>query len=215
MIVADSLYKFVEFVANQYQSGRISPDEFNTAWVRAETEYINSIFGVGRNTTTSTGATDAERDTMRVLRTAAILSNNKYGWMPLPNNYFRWGSLYLVHGIETGKVATLLSDDQWASRSDSKLSPPGKFTIAKLEGNGIIAKPVSSRFSLSYIRIPVTPVWAYTLDGNGRPVHDAVSSTNSELPEYLTNEIAFRICSYLGINISKVELVQYSEMKTQ
>lgn len=215
MIGADLLYNFVKLIGNQYQTGRMSPDEFNTAWKRAETEYVNTIFGVGRSPSSSVGGSDQEQDALRVLRTSSVISNDKFGWMDLPEDYLRWGSLYIITGLNSGKVVTLLSSDKWAARSESKLNPPIQYPIAKMEGERVLAKPVSSRFNLSYLRTPVTPLWSYTLDSNSRPVYDATTSVDSELPEFLTNEIAFRICSYLGINISKAELVQYSEMKTQ
>ena len=216
MINANTLYKFVEFIGNQYQSGRISPDEFNLAWERAEREYLNSIFTTGRVMQQgSAGGTDAEKDVLRVLRKNATLTNDKYGRVSLPQDYLRWDALYRITGVGQGDPVQLISQDQWASRSSSKLNPTSKYPVAKLEGNEVMVLPVSTRYNLSYIRTPVQPKWAFTLDGFNRPVYSAGSSINSELPEYLTNEIAFRICSYLGINISKAELVQYSEMKAQ
>ena len=214
MIAANSLHDFVSFIGNQYQTGRISPNEFNLAWKRAETEYLNSLLGKGRLREDSMGGTDAAKDILRILTTSTTITNDKWGEMDLPEDYFRFNAMDVVKGVKAGQRVSLLSPDQWASRSESKLNPVEKYPIAKLQGDKVIALPVSTRYNLTYLRTPATPQWGYTLDPFTRPVYDPATSVDSELPEYLTNEIAFRICSYLGINISKVELIQYSEAKT-
>lgn len=216
MILANTLYEFVKFIGNQSQTGRIIPDSFNLAWQSAEIEYLNDLMGEGKATKMeSFGGGDAALDSTRILTKSTLLVNDKFGWVNLPPDYFRWGALSLITGLNKSKPVQLLSDDKWAGRSNSQLNPPAKYPIAKLEGNSILAKPEASRYSLSYIRTPVTPKWAFTIGSNGRPVYDAGASVNSELPGYLMNQIAYKICSMLGINISKAELIQYAEMQSQ
>ena len=109
----------------------------------------------------------------------------------------------------------MISPDQWGASASSQLNPVSKYPIAKLIGSKVNVLPVNTRYELTYLRTPVTPSWGYTLDAFTRPVFDAATSVDSELPAYMINEIAFKICSYLGINLSKVELIQYAEAKTQ
>ena len=215
MILASELYDFVDYVANQYQTGRISPEEFNLSWKNAEIEYINEVMGRGKNAVDSMGATDAANDILRVFKATSVFSSNNWGEANLPEDYWRYVSLTMVEGIKTGRPVSLISPDQWGARASSQLNPVSKYPIAKLIGSKVNVLPVNTRYELTYLRTPVTPSWGYTLDAFTRPVFDAATSVDSELPAYMINEIAFKICSYLGINLSKVELIQYAEAKTQ
>ena len=67
----------------------------------------------------------------------------------------------------------------------------------------------------TYIKIPSSPVWAYSTIANGNAVYNATTSTQLTLPEHTHNEIAQRILSYIGISLREPEVQQYSAAKTK
>lgn len=68
---------------------------------------------------------------------------------------------------------------------------------------------------LTYLRYPAKPEWKYKTNPNGRPVYDPAASIDSEWGENNLNEIAVRVCSYLGIHLSRVDLLNYAEAQQQ
>ena len=67
------------------------------------------------------------------------------------------------------------------------------------------------RVNLTYLRKPIAPYWAFTVQNN-RPVYDPINSVDTEAPDDVMNEIMMMALSYLGINLREPELIQYSEM---
>lgn len=68
--------------------------------------------------------------------------------------------------------------------------------------------------SLSYLRKPATPEWAYTTV-NDEPVYDAGNSQDFETGETTHLEICMRILSAVGVNLRMGDIVQYAEMAEQ
>ena len=61
------------------------------------------------------------------------------------------------------------------------------------------------RVEFSYLRIPNTPVWAYTLVG-GVEQYDPLNSVDFDWSEILFTDIAKMILGYLSINLRDGEL---------
>jgi len=67
------------------------------------------------------------------------------------------------------------------------------------------------RVIFTYLRMPVTPKWGYTLDANNRPVYDPSTSVDLESSAETVNDIAMGALSLLGVSIKEPFLVQTSE----
>ena len=63
-----------------------------------------------------------------------------------------------------------------------------------------------------YYRMPVQPVFAYTVT-NDELIYDSGSSTEFEWPETCHMDLIRILFSYLGINLRSQEIVQYAEMQ--
>ena len=61
--------------------------------------------------------------------------------------------------------------------------------------------------NLTYLRLPVTPVWGFTTVA-GRPVYNAGTSVQSEWNDADLNKIIMRAAGLVGININDQLLVQ-------
>lgn len=71
--------------------------------------------------------------------------------------------------------------------------------IACVEGSQILVSPIGvPACTLTYFRLPVTPVWGYTIV-NTLPVYDAATSTNFEWPDILAPEIVNRTARILSV----------------
>ena len=70
---------------------------------------------------------------------------------------------------------------------------------------------VINKVKLTYVKIPTTPVWGFTLV-NDQPVYNSATSTNFDYPVSMTNDIAMIVLSKLGVNLMMGEIVQYAEM---
>lgn len=67
---------------------------------------------------------------------------------------------------------------------------------------------------LTYYRLPVTPVWGYTMVNN-RPVYNPATSVNFEWQPTETTRLVSRILGYMGMSIRDSELEQYAQQMTQ
>lgn len=215
MINANDLYTLVKFFANQNQTGRITPSEFNAAWAAAERELLNEKIGDGtRLKVGAQGRDQRTQDELDFLRRKTVVQPDSLAEADLPADYHQLNAIMRIDSKTLRTRVSLLNQDKWAERTSSKLLPVSSYPIAQLVGQDKVQiLPSNYRYEIHYLKKPTTPSWAFTTDANGRPVYDAGNSVNSEFPESLTNDVAFKICSYLGINISRVDLIQYSESK--
>ena len=67
----------------------------------------------------------------------------------------------------------------------------------------------------TYLRMPVTPVWGFTLDSNNRPVYDPLTSVDLESGSESVNDIAMGTLALLGVSIKEPFLFQTSEQFKQ
>ncbi len=72
-----------------------------------------------------------------------------------------------------------------------------------------------NKVSLTYLRIPNTPVWGSTVVNNRR-VYDASTSTDIDAPYLNKNDIAMIYLKYQGIHLNDTQLAQFAnEMQLQ
>jgi len=113
-----------------------------------------------------------------------------------------------VHHLDSDKIGHRLT-----SRN---LGPKLWHPMAALYGDHTQFYPIGAytEVVMDYLKRPARGEWAYN-SVSTIPVYDAAGSTDLEWDESLLNNLAFRICSRVGINLSKQEKVQYSEAKIQ
>jgi hypothetical protein len=116
------------------------------------------------------------------------------------------------------KIVELIpvDDNEIGYRLNSRIVPPTRdFPIMAYYDGYMQVHPIDlQRVTMTYLREPLRPVWAFTLV-NGRPVYDAANSVDVEFPFEVYNEIMVKILSYVGINLREGALMQYAEMKDQ
>lgn len=220
---ADEIYRFVNLISNTVQSGRVTPDRFNLMWNRAERQLFTEKYGNPKEYKTGRPIpgqvyeqTQKISDDLRPFKTRSVVMPSSNGHIQLPPDYAHLTYLNYFKSKEEEKPIDILVDDKWASRTSSNLIPTGKYPIANLRSDHIKVVPITTRVILGYLRYPSAVAWGYTISGTtGRPVYDPANSIDSEFPDELHNDIVIKICSYLGISLSKQELAQYTEIKNR
>jgi len=222
----NQVFNFVTFVSNKYQSGGLSPDNFNLACNVVSRELFNKLYGVPEDYKPGSpypaiayDVTQKITDDLRNFIHDATLLKNANGYFVLPADYAAFSSLsfnYVVNSQIPGQPPTsqvrfieVVTDSELRIRTNNSVIPPEpKYPIAVYKDAGIKILPnIINNVTLTYLKFPVIPVFAYTVV-NDEYIYDAANSVQSDFPDTLSSEFAMRIVRYLGINISDVELEQ-------
>jgi hypothetical protein len=231
MINIDRFKTFVYLIANKNGRGTLTPSQFNSATERALFAWTNNQvsnqkqYAPGRPVSqTSMQLDQASIDRLRHLKEVRDIRVIN-GEMPIPNGVNTdvnsevmpdyWSHSRLSHRYQSnGKIVTrpisVVNDNEWALSLGSEIvAPTKKRAIANYQSEIALIEPSNliNLVTLSYIRNPNTPVWAYTIVNN-RPVYDSSNSVDLDAPESAFNEIAMIMLEFIGIRIREPELVQ-------
>jgi hypothetical protein len=69
--------------------------------------------------------------------------------------------------------------------------------------------------TLKYLTLPTDIVWAYTLDGSGRPVYNPVGSVNPQWYDNDIDEVVARGLKIFGVSIKEGALLNYGQQVIQ
>lgn len=225
-------YKFVQFISNKNQRGNIKPDDFNLAAQRAQMDLFMQRYGNPAQYQYGSPKSRVQWQDSRKITDdlKQFLVQKQYpltdGKLNYPSDYSHLSSArgsFITNGEECGDNPTvdatnvdLVNDNELAYRLSSFIDRPSKrYPVLAFYDTYMQVYPKDMQsITLTYLRTPISPLWAYTLVGTN-PVYNASASTNFEMPEDTHNEICYRILSYLGINLRDGELSQYAEKMKQ
>jgi len=230
MINVNELYQFVQFVANKSQSsGTITPSQFNLVLKRAYTQWVTERYNdptkmsVGSNIPSRYGYQLNQKitdDIKHLIVDPAIYQVDKDGKLEYPGDYLHISSCRYKYrkqldceDIITKEVdVKAMKDSEIGHVLTSQIVPPTKrYPYLAFYKDYIQFFPKDlGQVVMTYLKKPDTPEWTYTTV-NGRPVFDTANSVDVDAPDEAMNEIAFRVLSFLGMNIREQMLVQYSE----
>lgn len=154
---------------------------------------------------------------LKVIRDYQVPSN---GRLTKPNDYLYFvnsdvNSFYVNKNKEqvaTRNSVDSMSESQYSNRVSSRVSPPTKQRPIMKEDNGHFQFfPFNVGIvSLSYLREPNTPVWAFTVVNNEQ-VYDAGNSVDFDLPYQFKDDLIWSICELLGVTVRQPDLIQASQ----
>lgn len=203
----------VELLSNKVQStGSITITDFNNASQIALFDEIKAQRKQYESNLISS-------DNLSSLKKVANLQVPSNGLVTQPSDYLYYSTArvkYFVDNQPKEIDVDVIKENELGQRLSSQVNPVTKrFPVLVLRNNAFQVYPTDVNYLvLTYIKVPATPVWAYTTS-NGRPVYDSANSVNFELPTELTNDIIYRICQTLGIRIKRQDLIQYGIAKEQ
>jgi hypothetical protein len=238
MINVNELYQFVNFVANKSQaSGNITPSQFNLVLKRAYTQWVTeryndpNKFAPGENTPARYGYQLNQKitdDIKHLIVDPKVYQVNSEGRLNYPDDYLHISSCRFKYKKQLSCGDTVIKEVDVKAMKDSEIGhiltsqivePTRRYPYLAFYSDYIQFFPKDlGQVTMTYLKKPEEPIWSYTLV-NGRPVYDdtpydPVTGTGSrdvDAPDEAMNEIAFRMLSFLGMNIREPQLVQYSE----
>jgi len=225
------IYDFIKFVGNKdYNGSYFAPDEYNSAIQVANLDNFKKEFGLPEQYKpgfpVSAQSADVNKKSMDRLGFLKVRNSSMTvtsGVMTLPVDFIYWDTLIYnfartIHGTMTTlpKVVELLKPEQFTERRGNWIKKPMVWKpICTIVGDTVRIMPVEiNSVEIYYWRMPVRPVFAYTIT-NDELVYNPGGSTEFEWPETCHPDIIRILLSYLGINLSSQEIIQYAEMQKE
>jgi len=117
----------------------------------------------------------------------------------------------------------MINEDERAERLNSQIDPVtatnpiGEVMQPDTLGNPTIQLYPAGTYTgtITMLRRPRKPVYAYTVISGRVIVYDSVNSVQLEWRETEINTILLKALSYLGINLSDQEVLAYSQLRNQ
>lgn len=227
----EEIYNFIKFIGDKdYNGNYFRPAQFNSALQGANIDLYHQASGLPaeyqpgspiarQHFEINQKSLDEVRNFKGHVYDQALTS----GKFTLPAAYVYHDSVsYKYQRNVDGTPTTLyrpveiLTENQLAARLGSwRKQPTTKNPVAVYRSSELQVYPATiSAVDFHYYRMPVQPVFAYTIV-NDDLVYDSGSSTEVEWPEVRHMDLIRIMLSYLGINLSHEMLVQYAEMQKQ
>lgn len=223
----NDIYNFVNLLADSYQSRKIAPDEFNQIVDNVNLDLFKLKVGLPEEYQVSAPfarqawqVSNKISDDMRYFITQTTIAKNvSTSIFAYPTNYGAFSSLRYRRVVnkdcDTPDVATrtieLVTDAELSERLDNTIiTPTTEYPVGAWYAAGWKVFPsIINSVELTYLRLPTTPVWGYTVDPTTDLVtYDPVTSVQVDYPKTLWVDFAIMCVRYLGINIRDNELYQ-------
>ena len=149
--------------------------------------------------------------------------NTVSGYIVLPSNsnYLNLLDVQVSYAISNRTLyapVLMINEDERAIRLNSQIDP---VTITSPLGE-IIAPRIIKLYptsgytgTVTYLRRPVKPVYAYNVISGRVIVFNEANSTNLEWNEATLNQVLIKSLSSIGINLGEADIMQYAQLKTQ
>lgn len=212
-------------MANQFQRGNISPTRFNLIINQGSISFLDYYLGQMQQYQYGSPASRVQFGVNETARTRLaplidkpiVLTPDATGFIPYPALFEQVDAMYDTSS-NYNRIRFVPQHKLPAYKSDP-IDPVATNPIYVIESGGFRIYPnqtddgiASPQIRLSFVHTPPTIVWAYTLDGNGRPVYNAGLSVGLWTYEVDCLEVVARALRFVGVNLQAGELTQFSEM---
>lgn len=229
------ILNWINYVCNKEQTGRtFTPEQYNVALGIANLRYYKKSYGLPEDYQLqgpfvrevyekSQYVTDKMRRFKVVMgdisNLAMIVDIN--GIAPIPSDYFHVSSVRYFNtasGVcnpdESQTDVEILMDAEWADRIGNSITKPSLGDpVCMFQASEIWFRPKAVNYiQFTYLRLPITPVYAYTVNADDSYSYDAANSTEMEWDDIDKIEIAKIILADAGINLNKGDITQYAEL---
>ena len=220
----DEVYSVLQTITAKEHDGFVSPTEFNDVAKQVQEEIfrgyledINRDQNRANRGFTNPGYANLVENQTQKLEPFMVTSSpiaQAGGVYPLP------ADVYLIdeNGIteSNGRVVEKVDNHKRAYLSTSSAAPSDLFPVHYINGTDVTILPatVTGSITITYLKKPSDPVWAYTV-ASGEPVYNEANSTDFELHASEFPNIVVRMLSYFGINLREGEVIQVAESLKQ
>lgn len=209
------IYQIVQFIANKYQDGYLSPDEFNRQFNWAQIQYFNKLVedlqGWDSNKRRIRLPMGNAEQVIQKLSPFKVPINSTVS--PINQQVIKPNTLLNILGMRTSddtKRIWRVESDRLPSHLASVIDPPSQSPIyCEYDGYYKVWPADIGSVNVDFLRKPNDAKWAYTLGGGGRPIFDSVNSINPEWDDQYIPEIVSRMMRELSVNLKDGELANY------
>ncbi len=211
----NEVYTLMRVIARKNQLESLSPVEFQACFNTAQRNYYDFLVGrveqyrydkptprVGLNMTDNVVSRLApfQKSATVALTTGA---GNK------PADFNKLLAMY----TPTNQRVFRIEEDRFAERLGDSIDPVNESNAFYVEqSTSWRVYPTSlASVTVKYLSVPVNVVWGYTIDGSGRPVYNAGTSTQPVWKDNDIDEIVARALKVLGVSIKESTLINYGQ----
>jgi len=203
-------------VSKNRQNGYMSPSDFNKTINQAQISFLDYLLGEFQQYQYSRPIAKVEFGQNAIVRqrlTPIIygynLSIDGTGFSSYPNDFQQVDAMNSIYGWNRIKY---VQQNYLSSYYNSKINPIATNPIYLIEELGFRFYPTTlGNARLNYVRTPPTIVWAYTLDGNGRPVYDPIKSVDCVFYETDQLDIIGRALAMVGVSLDANAISQFAQ----
>lgn len=212
----DDDYRFLNFWVNKEQGAYFSFEELDLIVDRAQMSLYNDYYDMF-------GASQRLNDALSPFKRELIFTqaSSPNGLIILPDEYQNLLSVHTivydsVRQVSVNRPVPILNEDEKVARDNSQIYPPSLWDPYGMivENWDIQLYPkVPMAGTVFYLTRPPAPFYSYVIVSGRVPVYQPGSSVQLAWAEKDKNSILIKALSYLGINISEQDIVQYAETK--
>jgi len=214
-MTVDTVYRIMRFIARKNQLASLSPQDFQDSFNSAQRNYYD--FLVGRleqyrydspKPRVGIAMTDNVMSRLTPFQQSATVSVTS-GVATKPVDFNKLLSMLTPSNTRVSRY----EENRIAERLADSIDPVDEENAFFVEKNGewAVYPDDLASVTVSYLTLPTDVVWAYTLDGNGRPVYTPTGSVNPLWYDNDIDELIGRACKILGISIKENALVSYGQ----
>lgn len=217
-------YQFIQFLIRKNQTGNVTPTEYQLAYNTAQRDYYDMLLGrveqfqygkpvarigLGMSSKIAKDLAPFKKTNITINVTGATPPYGG-GQAAYPNDFHFLAAMFDT----TYRKVERIDDTKIAARLNSKINPltdtSSPFYVESANAWSIYPAGVS-QVIINYYRLPVSVVWGYTTNSNGRAVYDPNSSVQPEWDDPSNDEILGRAIRLMGISFSDEEKVKFGE----
>ena len=217
-MTVDDTYKLMQDIVNKYQSGYLSPAEFNRYINQAQRSYLAYLLGEYQQYQNGRAIARVEIGmNQKVMQSLSpfigeptTLTIDVNGNATYPDNFEAVNAMF--YGSSYKRVRYVMWDKLY-SYFNSSIDPIATNPIYLVKDTGFKFFPILLGTAyLSYVSTPTDIVWGYTEDINEQPVYDPTTSVDPAWLDIDMLDIIARALQMFGISIQANDVVQYSTM---
>ncbi len=228
MIDVKDLYEFLRVITNKAKRGSsaLTPNMYNILLPRATDDFFKKYYGLPEQFQPGQHIafeqTQITVDALKGRKVETQLTVDKNGKADYPSDYVhKVGAIYkyVVNDIDNVKVlkypVEFMTTQEFIERlSDPIAYPTLRYPVVTMYKDYLLFAPKDIQYiDFSYLNYPNKPVLDYSI-ANDIIVYGP-NSIDIDFQKINTNDIASLILSYIGINMSNSDLIQFAESKKQ
>ena len=221
----NDLYLIVGYFSRQLGSGFVGPDRFNEYCQLINFKYYKKYLGIPEEWQIDNPISRIQYQLTQAVSDRIypfivpefVIPKAISGYYPYPGDYVAFSSMRIRYTYASDECGTsaferrveMIPDAELTSRLESTLIPPtvrrpvGSWTQL---GYRIEPKEINTAL-LTYLRLPATPVRAYTVDDQYIPGN----STQFEFPQICLQDILMLLLDAAGISVQDGEVIAYAQ----